>query len=117
MKTLRIVLMSLIGCTLSAGIYAGNYNFLNDSAISYFTQTDTDMMSANMQHALNRTPDGKKSSWKNPQTTAWGYAIPSQTRRQNGTTCRQLKIFNEAKKRTGVSNYLFCKIKGEWKIV
>ncbi len=89
---------------------------MDDTAISFFDNQDTQMMSTTIQNALNRTPDGKKSSWKNSSTGAWGYAIPSNTSKRNGTICRKLTLFNEAQNRSGVSTYLFCKIKGEWKI-
>ncbi len=117
MKTTQIFLISFLSCIFSANIYASNYSFLNDSAISNFTNQDAAMMSANIQTALNSKSDGKKASWKNPNSGAWGYAIPSHTIRQNGTICRNLTIFNEAKKIPGLSKYTYCKINGAWKIM
>lgn len=98
-------------------IFASNYGFLNDSAATYFQDRDEEMMSANAFYALNHVSDGKKVSWKNPSTHAWGYAIPSNTVRQHGSLCRYLKIFNNARGVTGVSTYFLCKVGKQWKIV
>lgn len=117
MKIVKTIGITLLSSILSSTLFASNLSFMRDSAISYFSDTDTNMMFANVKSALSHNPDGKKSTWKNPTTGAWGYAIPSHTRQQNGTTCRNVKIFNEAKDRTGVSSYVFCRIKGEWKII
>jgi len=116
MKIVQVILISLLSCIVSTDLIAGNYSFLKDSAISYFTDTDTNMMSANIQNTLNNTPNGKKSVWKNSTTHAWGYAIPSQAQKRNGAICRHLNVFNEANNRSGVSNFVFCKINGAWKI-
>jgi hypothetical protein len=116
MKTIQIFLISFLSCIFATTAYASNYSFLNDSPISNFTSQDTAMMSANIQTALDLKSDDKKSSWKNPNTGAWGYAIPSHTTRQNGTICRNLTVFNEAKKIPGMSTYTYCKINGIWKI-
>ena len=117
MKPFRVMCMGLLGCIISGHLIAGNYSFMRDSAMSYFTNTDTNMMYSNILKTLNNNPDGKKSSWKNPSTNAWGYAVASKAPQNNGTRCRNVKIFNEAKGRSGMSNYVFCKIKGEWKII
>lgn len=117
MKIVQTFLISLLSCIVSTNLMASNYGFLRDAPISFFTETDANMMYANIQNTLNHTPNGKKSVWKNPATQAWGYAIPSRAQSRNGTKCRSLTVFNEAKNRSGKSNYVFCKIKGEWKIV
>lgn len=110
------LLLGLLTPIIFTTSYASNFNFMKDSAMSYFNSKDTALMSANIENALNHTADGKKSTWKNPNTTAWGYAAPSNTTKRNGTLCRNLKIYNEAEKVPGVVNYTFCKIKGRWKI-
>jgi surface antigen len=94
---------------------ASNLNFLEYSPISYFTAKDSALMQANSDYALDHTKDGQKSSWNNPQTGAWGYAIPANTTRTNGTTCRDLTIYNNAHKTPGQATYHFCKINGQWK--
>ncbi len=97
--------------------YADNWSFLDGSAITYFTDQDKNLMEANLISTLNKTPDGKKSSWKNPHTGAWGYAIPSKTRSENGNRCRTVTVFNSARQTTGQAMYRLCKIKNEWEIV
>ncbi len=97
--------------------WASNLSFLNYSSVAYFEGKDEAMMNANADLALNQYPDGKKATWKNPATGSWGFAIPSQTRTQQGRTCRNLKIFNNASSVTGEFNYRLCKFGTEWKIV
>lgn len=101
---------------LSSTLFAGNTSFYNYSPISFFDKSDAIMMNANMQTALDNYADGKKASWKNPSTGAFGYAIPSHTRKQNGWKCRDLTIFNSARDVTSKATYKFCKINNEWKI-
>lgn len=114
---IKILFLTFLSCISFTTLYASNYSFMHDSAIFHFDDNDTTMMSANIQYTLDRTRDGKKSIWKNPNTHAWGYAIPSRTVKRNGTTCRALEVFNEADKVRGTSSYTFCKIKGEWKAI
>ncbi|EKD70896.1 MAG: hypothetical protein ACD_46C00341G0001 [uncultured bacterium] len=101
---------------LSGSTIASNVSFLDYSATFYFQGQDQAMMLANAMDALNRYPDGKKASWKNPKTGTFGYAIPSNTRNQNGMRCRNLKIFNNAHNVAGEATYTFCKFGKEWKI-
>lgn len=109
-----LILLFIIPTTL---LFASNYSFLDNSALTFFTDTDKNLMMKNIMTALNRYSDGKKASWKNPQTGAWGFAIPSHTATKKGLTCRNLKIFNSASRVTGESNYRLCKFKKEWKFV
>ena len=110
------IIFILTVCFLPGIVSANNLSFLKDSAVSYFTDKDTDLMWGNTMNTLDHYSDGKKSFWKNSQSGAWGYAIPSDTTKIKGTTCRHIKIFNESHHRTGESNYTFCKINGKWKI-
>lgn len=115
---ISIVLSSFIACLSLTGIVAAsNYTFLNDSAITRFTSKDNQLMQANIFNALDHTADGKKSSWKNPASGAWGYAMPYKTTKAEGTVCRHLTIYNEAAHIPGKQTYTFCKLKGKWKIV
>lgn len=112
-KLVVTVLFSLFCITA----YADNWTFLDGSAITYFTNKDKDLMEGNVLSALNRLPDGKKSTWKNPATGAWGYAIPSKTAIKNGNRCRTVTVFNSARQTTGQAVYRLCKINNQWEIV
>jgi hypothetical protein len=94
---------------------ASNYGFLNESAVSNFTQEDTALFMAAQNTALNKTPNGLKVSWKNPKSGAYGFMIPSAAPTQNGKPCRKLLIFNNANGLSGQSTFKFCKINKTWK--
>lgn len=102
---------------LNTPVWSSNLSFLNNSAISYFNETDKDLMVRNAMRALNNKPDNTKSSWHNAGTGAWGYAVPSQTSQKRGIKCRKLLLFNSAKDVTGRSAYKICKIGGIWKLI
>lgn len=109
-KILFTALLSLLA--LSA--HAFNLDFLKYSPAYYFTDQDWSIQKKAALRALNKANDGTKISWKNPNTTAWGYVIPSHTTRIKGKFCRSLTIFNSAKSITNQSTFEFCKLNGEW---
>ncbi len=106
-----------IGLLFVQSSIASNINFLNFSAMNFFRGNDLQLMKTNTERALIQVQDGKKASWRNPETGSWGYAIPSNTSRANGMTCRNLKIANTARGVSGAATYRFCKVNGQWKIV
>ncbi|HSW70624.1 MAG TPA: hypothetical protein VLH77_01435 [Gammaproteobacteria bacterium] len=113
-KTLKVFTLSLLTSLLL--VFPGHafyMNFFRNTPLYYFTQQDSDMANAAVYKALTSAKDGQKIQWRNPATDAFGYALPSQTK----GTCRNLEIFNSAKRLTSKTQYKFCKIKGEWKIV
>jgi len=117
MKYISQLFLVLVLSFFSFTSYADNWSFLDGSVITYFTDKDNELMQANVISALNKTPDGKKSMWKNPSTGAWGYAMPSKTAVKNGNRCRNVTVFNSARQTTGQAVYRLCKIKNQWEIV
>jgi hypothetical protein len=118
MKTISLFISALIfSFFICSSASASNYNFLNQSPISYFDQDDTTLMTDNVNTALNSARDGQKVTWRNPKTDAWGFAIPLHSTTKNGVRCRYIKILNSARRVSEDSRYLFCKIHGEWKYV
>ena len=113
-KWLPAVLLSIAASTSALAL---NFSFLNNAAVSYFSNGDYKLMESAADQALDQGKDGQKITWKNPNTTAWGYFIPKNTTRKNGVVCRNLTIFNSAKDVTGLATYPFCKLNGDWKIV
>lgn len=97
-------------------VYAFNLSFMDYSSVYYFTPGDWSISKTTAMKTLNTGRDNVKVSWRNPETKAHGYFIPSDTKKQNGTICRQMEIFSNAHDVTGKSSYHFCKIKGEWRI-
>ncbi len=113
----KLFLSIALGFLYTSPLYAYNTSFLSYSAIYYFNSQDTQLMKAAIQQGLNSTKDGVKVSWRNPHSTAFGYVIPSNTSNKNGVTCRDLKLFNSARKVTGESQFRYCKLNGVWKVV
>jgi hypothetical protein len=114
MKKYVSFLFLLLGFTQS--VLASNFDFLSYSPITFFRGNDEKMMMENVDTTLNTKADGVKSSWKNSQTGTWGFAIADKTTTKNGTTCRQLTVFNDARQVTGESHYQVCKVNGKWVI-
>ncbi len=100
----------------SLAAFAGNYSFLVDSPVSYFTNQDWDIYKSAEQKAIH-SADGVKVTWKNPASGAWGYFIPSQTRKESGTVCRTMRVVSNAKARSGEAAYKVCKYSNGWKAV
>jgi surface antigen len=115
MKKLITGLMFLV-CLSSFNLFASNELFMSNMPIANFTDKDTDMFKSTMDQALDHGRDGKKVAWKNPDSGAHGYFIPSQAKHSKGLLCRQLEIYSEAQTVTGKSSFQFCKMQGKWVI-
>jgi surface antigen len=114
MQLRGIILFVLLSA--SQCIFASNLGFLSYSPITFFRGNDEQMMMNNVTETLNTKADGVKSSWKNPQTGTWGFAIADKTIMRNGVTCRTLTVFNDARQVTGEARYQLCKLNGKWVI-
>lgn len=114
MKNLVLTVFLVITCCGST--FAFNSSFLEYSPVFYFTEHDTKIMNEAMARALNQGGN-QKVSWKNPNTGANGYIIPSNRTTKNNLICRNLQIFNEANNVTGRSSFQFCRMGGQWKLV
>ena len=110
-KIFTVVALSL----LSASVMASNMGFLNETPAKYYSDHDWELLSAAQQKALDSAPDNTKVSWRNETGDNSGYFIPSKTTRQNGTTCRNLKIFMNADGLQTLVNFRYCRVNGEWK--
>lgn len=116
MQRKMITLVFALITLLTAPVYAGNFTFLTDAPVSYFTNDDWDYYTAAQNKALHAA-DGVKITWKNPKTGAWGSFTPSNTRKENGVLCRNIKIVNNARGRTGEAVYKTCKLQNGWKAI
>lgn len=115
-KVLGMVITSAIISISSMAVYAENYGFLSNSAMSYFTQEDWHIFNKTQMDALNRGKDGVKVNWKNSKSGSYGYMIPSAAPKQNGMVCRYLAFYNTANQIKGEGTYKFCKLNNQWKI-
>lgn len=95
--------------------FSGNYDFLDETAGEYFTDSDWHIFLDAQNKVLNQYPDGSTLTWKNPESGSWGTFRPSHTIKTKGTICRDLTITSNANYRKGESTLTFCKEKGVWK--
>lgn len=102
---------------LSMPVYASNFSFLNYTSVYYLTSDDWTIIKKTSNDVLNDTRDNVKVTWRNPQTGAYGFMIPSQANSFKGAQCRQLMMYSVAKGVSGESTYRFCLINGTWKVV
>lgn len=117
MKTItKVCIVSLFFLLVGLSAWAVNDAFMSNSAMSYFTQEDWQIFNKTQETALDQTKDGVKVSWKNPETGAYGYMIPSDTHKENGMTCRKLYFFNMANLIEGEASFKFCKSNNKWMI-
>jgi len=118
MKTTFAALFTFISLILfSLTVYAFNFSFMENSPAFYFKGDDLKIMENSAVKALDSGKDGQKINWKNPDTSAFGYFIISGTHTQDGARCRNMKSFLSVEGVTNMTNYKFCKIKNDWRIV
>jgi surface antigen len=110
-------LIGLLVLAMSLPAYAFNYSFAEYTPTYYFIKSDWTLMEKTINAALAHGSDGQRLSWSNPDSTAFGYVTPSDTTRDNGQLCRQVKIYNSAKTVTGEASYRFCMVNGSWKAI
>jgi surface antigen len=104
-------------CLLAgAPALAMNLLFLSEGPAGYFTEEDNRMFDKALQEALNDRKDGEVESWSNPASGASGKVTVMKTFTREGMSCRNLKVFNSAKGRTGEGVFDLCKVQGRWKI-
>ncbi|MBX3709042.1 MAG: hypothetical protein KIT56_00155 [Gammaproteobacteria bacterium] len=116
-KTIEIILLSIFFSTVSLSSFGSNYNFLSNTAMSYFTKEDWNLSRMALHDALNHYKDGAKVAWKNPRSGSYGAFLPSRTIYAKGAVCRHLKIMNVANLMHEDATYTFCKLHNEWKIM
>lgn len=112
-----LVALALLSCSLiSLSAIGGNYSFLQDSPVRYFSDQDWQLYKAAAEEALDHRSNGTKVTWKNPHSGSWGYFQPISTIMKNGVKCRKLNIFDYANHRRAMSTFEACKYKDGWKV-
>jgi surface antigen len=111
-----VSLATLVLC-LSTSAGAVNWNFLEYSPVSQFTEKDFELLRQTAQAALEQAPDGDTRGWRNPDSGAFGTVQPLDTYPAQGTTCRRVEMFNSAGGASGTSRFKFCRQEdGTWKV-
>lgn len=111
LKTL--VFVSLLAW--SSVTVSSNYNFLKNSVISEYSDSDIEMLLEHVQIGLN---ENRTVEWHNENTGHGGSITPGEPARHDGLTCRYATITNKSKSKQGTTRFKFCKMEdGTWKIV
>jgi surface antigen len=100
-----VVLTSLLVAVSAA--MAQNLTFLRESPIAWLDDTDRAILSETIDAVL-ASPDGTTTDWLNPETGSKGRIQVLDTHAAFGTTCRNLKMLNEAKGRKNGGVYNLC---------
>src|SRR5690349_16404133 len=114
MKTIIKLILGACFFILSLPVLSSNYNFLSDTAASYFTQEDWNIFNKTQRMALNSSKTGVKIKWQNPNSGSYGYMIPGKMTRENGMTCRTITFYNTANLINGGGTNKFCKSQNKW---
>ncbi|MFT4591907.1 MAG: surface antigen [Gammaproteobacteria bacterium] len=109
-----LLTLSLLSFSVSA--LANASWFARESAVAHMTKKDTTILTTAMDNLLNNQPDGARSSWENPASSASGRLAVGKTHQDYGTTCRMIKMENTAKSITRTGTYQLCKdAEGTWR--
>ena len=117
-RGLRILVLLVMSAALPLTAYASNMRFLEFSPSAFFTEDDWAMLRSTATDLLDNHPDGKMVSWKNDKTGHNGTLTVLDTYADFGTTCRRMKVFNEASQVSATRVVNMCRNKeGVWKIL
>ncbi|MDX1432538.1 MAG: RT0821/Lpp0805 family surface protein [Gammaproteobacteria bacterium] len=119
MTARRLLTSIVLLATLCAPSQASNLRFLEYSPSAYFNDEDWKLMRAAVSDALDNKPAGETVTWRNDDTGHHGAITPLESFEQFNTTCRKVRVSNEAGDVKATRLVNLCKdIKsGEWKIV
>lgn len=106
-----------VACLLTVA-HASNFGFLDSAPASNFDETDWKLLGQAVNDLLEKGADGDTGAWKNEGNGHHGSLVLIKTYDAYGTTCRQLRITNEAGDFRATSLRDMCKDKeGVWKIL
>ena len=97
---------------------ASNLRFLEFSPSAFFDEEDWALLRGAAKKLLDDAPDGDSTSWKNDKTGHNGTLQVLDTYEDFGTTCRRMKVYNDAIQVSATRVVNMCRNKqGEWKIL
>ena len=110
--------LALIATLLLTGITAANAQntlFLRDSPIAFMDDQDEAILRETIDAVL-AAPDGTTTDWMNPATGSKGRVQVLDTGEDFDTTCRHIRMRNEASNRKSGGTFRLCLAKdGIWK--
>ena len=112
---ISLMLGALTLTLVSVSLSAQNLNFLRESPIGWLDDQDRAILRATID-AVMAAPDGTTTDWLNPETGSTGRLQVLDTHEDFGTTCRRLRMRNEAKGRKAGATYRLClSADGQWR--
>ena len=116
-KTPLLFFCLLISLCFQGNLSATVWNWLDDTAIRYFSAEDLELMMSAKDTALDNHKDGDVYDWKNLKTGVSGSVTPLATAIKKGMTCRKTRFINNANGIKGDSVFVFCKYPdNKWKV-
>jgi surface antigen len=116
MRTTRII-FAFVAFSVLTSAYATNMGFIKDSPGSKFNDQDMAMFWDTIKKALNESPDGTTTEWKNTKTGSSGTVTPLDTIQQKSGKCRNLHFNNSYKSLRGEDTVILCQqANGDWKV-
>jgi surface antigen len=110
-----LALISTLLLTSITTARAQNALFLRDSPIAFMDDQDEAILRATIDAVL-AAPDGTTTDWMNPATGSHGRVQVLDTGEDFDTTCRHIRMRNEADTRKAGGTYRLCLAKdGRWK--
>lgn len=92
-RNLFVVSIALVICADAAAV---NLNFMRNTPISRFDDTDLEIFQTATINALDNAADGHVASWENPDSGHNGQIFIISTDDSSGQTCRRIRIVNVA---------------------
>jgi surface antigen len=112
-QRLLVCLTVLVGCMTTAS--AQNLNFLGKSPLAGMDKQDQAILRQTIDAVL-LAPDGTTTDWLNTVTGSRGRVQVIDELQDFGTTCRHIRMRNEARGRVDGGVYRLCLAKdGKWK--
>lgn len=117
-STTSIGALALVLFVMSTPAMSANWHYLKDNGpVTSLSEKDFDIFQQAARNSLNNKDDGATVSWKNPETGSHGTFTPLSTYKEDGTTCRSIKMISHAKGRIGKGFFNFCRQRDNtWKV-
>lgn len=105
----------------SAGAFAANLGFLNNTPITYMKQRDLQLLNKAAQTALETKKDGEALEWNNEgagnPVPVNGTVTPHEAFESDGLKCRKITLVANAKGQTQTWMPTACRqADGKWKL-
>lgn len=110
--------MAILATVICTPLQAQNLRFLDYSPSTYFTDKDWELLRGAVNDALANKKPGETVEWSNQSSGSHGTVTPLDSFEQFNTTCRRVRVSNEAHDIKATRVLGLCKDpgSGEWKI-